>query len=257
MQTSRLKKYNSQIVARLTTLMAAVFLLSCFAGPATAQVGLTQQQVKKDVSAKLAEATASMLTVDEMKIVRSTETTKGRFEIDIEMTVEADERAIRSALDRANTNRLSSDWREQAARVGRIAQDARAKDGLTETIKAIYQLNRSGAWQLTEVSDNTSEYTRLRNENGQNSAPEEALVLTEFESLIKLLSNEATSISSFEITSATALPDNQVQLSIQMGLKSARSPKQNAEFARQVNGLTNTVDVIYQRNTRGIWRRIQ
>ena len=243
--------------ARKFYALIALFIMIAYAGHATAQVGLTKQQVQKDVSQKLAEATGSMLRVKSMKLLSSRETSKGRYEIDIEMTVSADERAMESAIARSKANRLASNWKEEAARVERMALDARKKDGLTENIKAVYQLSRAGTWELSEVSDNTSDYTRRRNQNGENSAPEEAQVVAEFESLIKLLSNDVTSISRFVITNAEAMRNNQVKLSIQMSMKSAENPAKNGRFARQVNGLTNVIEVIYQRDSRGNWHRVQ
>ncbi len=235
----------------------ALFITALFAFNATAQVGLSKSQVQRDVSEKLAEASGSMLEVRTMQLLRSTETRKGRFEIDIQMTVKADERAIQDAIARSRANRLSSDWRQEAARIDRLAQNARSKDGLTENIQAVYQLSRAGAWQLTEVSDNTSEYTRRRNQNGEDSAPEETQVVREFESLIKLLSNDAVSISQIEIIDVEPVSTNQVKLDIQMRLESGRYPSRNAQFALKVNGLTNIVEVSYQRDNRGNWRQLQ
>ncbi len=248
----KIKLHPLQSLIQALVLFTFVFTM----GNATAQVGLTKEQVAKDVSEKLSEASGSMLQITYFNILESKEAEQGKFEVNIEMTVQADEPAIAAAIARANANKLSANWRQEAARIQRLAQSARKKNGVTETIQAVYQLSRVGAWEITEISDNTSEYTRLRNLNGPNSAPEEAQVVAEFQSMIKLLSNDAASFSSFEIFSATAMPNNQVKLNIRMQLKGDGNSPKNIDFARRVNGITNEIEAVYQRDAGGNWRRI-
>jgi len=137
-----------------------------------------------------------------------------------------------------------------------MAQSALRKDGTTESIKAIYTINSFGAWELVEISDNTSEYTRLRNENGKNSAPEEMQVVNEFKEMVKILSNGSATIEKFTIKGADKLGNSAVKLNIDLTMKGNNSNAENIAFARGVNGVTNSLEVIYQRDSRGNWRRL-
>ncbi len=230
------------------------FLLTITA-TAVAQVGLDKTRVGKDLNSTLAQATAAMLVVDSFDITDTKEILEGRFQVDVSMTVKADKQRINDAIAHAKTNRLAANWREEVARLERLGQSALQKSGTTESIKAIYQINNFGAWKLIEISDNTSEYTRLRNEHGLNSAPEEAQVLNEFKSMVKLISNGAASINKFTIRGAKKQADNAVKLTIDMSLKGNNINASNLDFARGVNGITNTVVVNYQRDARGNWIR--
>jgi len=242
---------HRRALAHISLPLLMAFLVGI--GTAAAQVGLSQRQVGSDISEKLAEATAAMLVIEKFDILESKQIADGRYQIDIEMMVRADEQAIATALARAEANRLSSNWKQESHRLKRLANSAREKNGTTEIIRAIYQLNKFGAWELTEVSDQTSEYTRLRNLNGENSAPEEAQVIADFENMVRIISNDAAAISSFKIFSATAMPNNKVKLNIQMTLQGDGSAERNIDFARRVNGLVNTIEVVYARSNRGVW----
>jgi len=222
-------------------------------GSVAAQVGLSERQVGVDISEKLAEATASMLKIQKFDILSSKEVSKGRFLVDVEMLVQADERAIAQALARAQANKLSANWQQENNRVKRLAASAREKHNTSETIRATYELDRFGSWAIIEISDATSEYERLRNANGANSAPEEAQVLADFENMVKIVSNNAASITKFNIFAANKLPNNRVKLNIQMTLQGDGNAQRNVDFARRVNGITNSVEAIYQKDNRGNW----
>lgn len=244
---------NSQAMT-FRAILTTFFILA--ASTVIAQAGLDRIRVEKDLNKTLADASESMLVVQSFDIVNTRKLIDDRYQVDISMTVRANEQEMRNAISRAKSNRLSTNWREEVARIERLAQSAYRKNGTTESIKAIYKLNNIGAWELTEISDNTSEYTRLRNENGGNNAPKESQIVSEFTQLVKLISNGSATIETFTIKGAQKLRNNAVKLSIDITMKGNNSNADNIAFARGVNGVTNSVEVIYQRDPRGNWRRL-
>jgi len=242
------------LLKQLATIAAFALLIA--ASTAIAQVGLDKVRVGKDLRETLADATGSMLTVQSFDIIDTTQLAEGRFQVDVSMKVKADEQVMANAVARAKANRLAANWREEAARVEQMAQTALQKDGKSESIKAIYEINNRGSWQLVEISDNTSDYTRLRNEAGPNSAPEETQVKEDFNQLIKVLSNGSATIEKFTINGADKLSGNSVRLKIEMTMQGNNSNADNIEFARGVNGVTNLTEAVYHRDPRGNWRRV-
>jgi len=241
---------------RLATSIIGMFCLAASllsTGPAFAQAGLTEKQVRDDIARMLAEATDSMVRVTDFKVLSATQLQTKRYQVDTQVAMDADEVTIVRALNRAESAAKLNAFGNDLERVQQQAEAARAKDGDTESIRVIYQQDRAGAWRMVEVSDVTSEYAKSLNQSGPNSAPQESQVIQDFNAMFQTAFGGTVSIRDIAIIDAAPLAVGAVKMEVKMKLAAKSVNGRNQDLAQRMNGVINNITVIYQRDAQGTW----
>lgn len=217
----------------ITSTILALFLSGC---NADATDTLSEETIERDLMQFMYTTAGprSMVEVSNFKVLKQERPVDGNLNVDTEIEL----KAVEAAKSQENI-------------YNRHAVEARQADGRIERIRMMYKKTSADTWEFANYGPVPSTYS-LKLDDGAIGPPEKQ-IRDEYSEMLRLVSAGSVSISRFEVIESEALSDTRVQLNLEITTKGDSSLGGNADMARETDGKTNQLDVIYRLGEAGAW----